>query len=53
MVMGGAQCVGLLGNGCGWLRERWEGTKFFFLFKEREETEIRERGEIDCFFYVV
>ena len=48
MVVGGAQCVGLFGNGCGWLRERWKEPIFFF--KERKETKIRERGEIDCFF---
>ena len=36
-----------------WMAKREMGRNqffFFFFFKEREETEIRERGEIDCFF---
>ena len=59
LVVGGV--IRLLSGGDGWCTMCWvtrqwlwmakremEGTNFFF--KEREETKIRERGEIDCFF---
>ena len=59
LVVGGV--IRLLSGGGGWCAVRWvvrqwlwmakremEGTNFFF--KEREETKIRERGEIGCFF---
>jgi len=49
------QCIGLLSNGCGWLRDRWEKTSLFFIFfilRKVKRLKL-EGGDIDPFFNII